>query len=177
MSIPDEMTRSAARFLRTGVQGYAGRAIRLAQWGAQRTASGIETAEPRLTTLAETSLRVTEVSCRCLDGLLRQGLQSARGALTDGAERLRKTAQARDFATLYQQQRASLPTSRARVTQEIEATWKIMTSTGRELAAIARSTREDLAKGSRAKRARRSGSARARKSGHTARRHTAPPAH
>lgn len=174
MSTPDEMARTAVRWLRTGVQGSADRAFRLAQWGARRTAVGIETAEPRLTTLAQAGLRATEASCRCVDGLVRQGLQSARGALTDGAERLRKTAQARDLATLYHEQRVSLPTSRARIAREIEATWKIMTSTGRELAEIAQSTREDLAKGSRA---RRKGPARARKSGRATRRHSEPPSH
>lgn len=173
MSISDQMARTAARVLRAGMQDSAGRALKLAQWGAARAVLGIETAEPRLTTLTEAGLRLTEVSARCVDQLVRQGLASARGALADGTARLRMTAQAPDLATFYNAQRAAVPKSRERVAQELEATWQIVSSTGRELAAIAQATREDLFTGPRGKRARRRRPPRAHKGTPTTRRRSA----
>lgn len=177
MSIPDRMTRTAVRLLRHGIEDYAGRALRLAQRGADRTALGIETAEPRLAALTDASLRMTEVSCRCVDRLVKAGIVGARGALADGTDRLRMAARAGSLADLYDTQRATLPASRRRIAKEIEAAWKIVASTGRELAEIAQSTGRELLGEARPKTApRRRGRASARKSGRAAHRRAAPPA-
>ncbi len=147
MSIPDQIALTAARLLQGRAQGYAGRALRLAQREAARAAERLDTAGPRLTALTEAGLRLTELSCRCVDRLVRQSLASAHGALTDGAERLRMTARARSIGALYADQRAALPASRARVARELQATWKIVASTGRELVEIAQAARNELMQG------------------------------
>jgi len=172
MSIPDQMARAAVRLLTHGVQDYAGRALRLAQRSAARAALGIETAQPRLATLTEAGLRVTEASCRCVDRLVRQSVASAHGALEDGTERLRMTARARSLSALYDEQRATLPASRERISRELETVWKIVASARRDLAEIAHSTREQLLGQPRPKRGRRKRSAGSRRSGRAA-----PPAH
>ncbi len=146
MSLSSQIALTAARLLQQSAQDYAGRALRLARRGAERAAERIEAEEPRITALTEAGLLATEVSCRCLDRLVRQGLDSARGALSDGAERLRITARSESFAALYAAQRASLPASRERVAKELGTAWKIVVSTGRELAGIARSARDELEK-------------------------------
>jgi hypothetical protein len=147
MNLSSQIALTAARLLRDHAQGYAGRALRLARRGADQTAERLEAEAPRFTALAEAGLRATEVSCRALDRLLRQGFDSARGAFADSAERLRITARAESFGALYAAQRATLPASRDRVVKELEATWRIVVSTSRELAEVARSARHELARG------------------------------
>jgi hypothetical protein len=168
MSLSSQIALTAARLLQQSARGYAGVALRLARRGAERAADRIEAEEPRITALTEAGLLATEVSCRCLDRLVRQGLGSAKGALNDSAERLRISARAESFAALYAAQRASLPASRERVAKELGAAWKIVVSTGRELADIARSTRDELGKSSASRgrvrsRARRSTTRRTRR--------------
>jgi len=126
----------------------AGHAVRLARRGAEHAAERIEAEAPRIATLTEAGLRASEVSYRALERLVRQGLESARGALTDGAARLRLTAQSESLAELYDAQRATLPASRARIAKELEAAWAIVRATGEELAAVARAVREELAQSS-----------------------------
>jgi hypothetical protein len=133
------------RLLHQRTQDYAGRALRLARRGAVRAAQRMDQEAPRIAALTEVGLRASEVSYRALDRLVRQGLASARGALTDGAERLRLTARSASLAELYDAQRATLPASRARVARELQAAWAIVRSTGEELAEVARSAREELA--------------------------------
>ncbi len=150
MSIPEQIALTAARLLQERAQRYAGRALRVARREAGRTAERLEHAGPRLTALTEAGLRLTELSCRCVDQLVRQSLASAHGALEDGAERLRMTARARNIGALYAEQRDALPASRARIAKELQATWKIVASTGRELVEIAQSAREELTQSDRA---------------------------
>ncbi len=150
MSIPEQIALTAARLLQGRAQGYAGRALRRAQREAGRTAERLEHAAPRLTALTEAGLRLTELSCRCVDQLVRQSLASAHGALEDGAERLRMTARARSVSALYAEQLDALPASRARIAKELQATWKIVASTSRELVEIAQSAREELVQSDRA---------------------------
>lgn len=152
MSVSGQIAWTAAQLLRRSAQSYAGHALRLVRREAERTAGRLEAAGPPITALTEAGLRLTELSCRCVNQLVRQGLASAQGALTDGAERLRATARAESVGALYSEQRASLPASRARIAKELQATWKIMASTGRELVEIAASARKELARGSRAER-------------------------
>lgn len=155
MSIPEQIIMTAARLLQGRAQGYAGRALRLAQREAARTAERLEIAGPRLTALTEAGLRLTELSYRCVDQLARQSVASAQGALLDGTERLRMTARAHSLGALYAEQRDALPASRARIAKELRATWKIVASTGRELMEIAQSARSGLKEqGSRPERTR-----------------------
>ncbi|HTW37006.1 MAG TPA: hypothetical protein VMD49_00380 [Steroidobacteraceae bacterium] len=144
MSLSSQIVLTAARVLGERAQGYAGRALRLAQRGAEQAAVRMQSEAPRFTALTEAGLRAAEVSCRALDRLLRQGLQSARGVYVDGAERLRITARADSFAALYGAQSATLPASRERIAKELEATWEIVVSTGRELADVAREVQRGL---------------------------------
>ncbi len=185
MSIPEQIVLSAARLLQGRAQGYAGRALRVARREAGRTAERLENAGPRLTALTEAGLRLTELSCRCVDRLVRQSLASAQGALADGAERLRMTARARSIGALYAEQWDALPASRARIAKELGATWKIVASTGKELVQIAQSARDELvqhhrAGGRSAAHARKGGSSRGgargpRKSRRAGRRRSAEP--
>jgi hypothetical protein len=171
MSLSSQIARTAARLLHEHAQSYADGALRLARRGAERAAQRVEADAPRIAALTEAGLRATEVSCRALDQLVRQGFDSARGALVDGAERLRITARAESFADLYAAQRATLPDSRARIAKELGATWKIVVATGRELVDVARSTRDELAQ-SRVRRGRTRASS---KSKHTTRRRSSLP--
>lgn len=158
MSFSSQFTLAAARLLQERTQAYAGSVLRLARRGAVHAAKRMEAEGPRLSALAEAGLKASEVSCRGLDRLLRQGVASAKGALTDGAERLRLTARSESLAELYKAQRATLPASRTRVLKELEAAWTIVLSTGQELAGVARSARGELAQSRR-----KYGQARARK--------------
>ena len=145
MSFSSQFAFAAARALQERTQAYAGSALRLARRGATRAAERVEAEGPRISALAEAGLRVSEVSWRGLDRLVRQGVASAKGALTDGAERLRLTGRSESFAELYKVQRATLPASRARILKELEAAWTIVLATGQELADVAQSAREELA--------------------------------
>jgi hypothetical protein len=145
MSFSNEFALAAARLLQERTQAYAGSALRLARRGAVHAAKRMEAEGPRISALAEAGLRASEVSCRGLDRLLRQGVASARGALTDGAERLRLTARSESLTQLYKAQRATLPASRTRVLKELEAAWIIVLATGQGLADVAKSAREELA--------------------------------
>ena len=153
MSLPEQLALTAARLLQRSARDYAGHALQLMRREAKRTAERLEAAGPPLAALTEAGLRLSELSCRCVDQLVRQGLASAQGALTDGAERLRITARAESPSALYAEQRAMLPASGARIAKELQATWKIVASTGRALVEIAESTRKELVRGSRTKQA------------------------
>jgi hypothetical protein len=144
MSLSSRIALTAARLLHERAQGYATEALRLARGGAERAARRMQAEGPRITALGEAGLRATEVSCRGLDRLVRQGFASARGAFRDGAERLRMTARAETFGALYAAQRATLPASRKRIAKELGAAWTIVASTSRELADIARSAGSEL---------------------------------
>jgi len=153
MNLSGQIALNAARLLQQRAQGYADRALRLAREGAELAAARLEVEGPRLSALAEAGLRATELSYQCLDQLLRQGLTGARAALTDGAERLRITAEAGSLSALYDAQRATLPASRKRIARELGSAWEIVLATSRELAKVAQSARHDLDQG-RAKRGR-----------------------
>ncbi|HUN73374.1 MAG TPA: hypothetical protein VMU40_02550 [Steroidobacteraceae bacterium] len=145
MSLSTQFALAAARFLQERTQAYGSRALRVARHGAVRAVERMEAEGPRISALAEAGLKASEASFRGLDRLVRHGLASAKGALDDGAERLRLTARSETFAELYDAQRATLPASRARIAKELEAAWAIVLLTGQELAGVARSAREDLA--------------------------------
>jgi hypothetical protein len=144
MSLPNQVFLTAARLLQEQAQGYAGQALRLVRRGAERAAQRVEAEGPRITALTEAGLRATEVSCQCLDRLVRQGLESAKGALSDGAERLRMTARAETVGALYAAQRATLSASGERIAKDLGAAWKIVVSSSRELADIAQAARNEL---------------------------------
>lgn len=149
MNLAGQIALTAARLVQHRTGAYADSALRLAQWGAERAADRIESAGPRIATLTDAGLKLTEITCRCVDQLVRQGLESAQGALTDGAERLRMTAKARDLGTLYAAQRAALPATRRRVVRDLETTWHIVTAASRDLFALARSTQGALSEPAR----------------------------
>jgi hypothetical protein len=147
MSLSSQIALTAARLFNERAQSYADRALRLVRRGAEHAALRMDSEAPRIAELTEAGLRATEVSYRGLDRLVRQGLDSARGALADGAERLRITARAESLGAFYAAQWAMLPKSRDRITRELGATWEIVRATGRELVEVARSARDGLGKG------------------------------
>ncbi len=144
MNLAGQIALTAARLMQHRAGPYAETALRLAQRGAERAADRVEAAGPQLATLAEAGLKLTEITFRCVDQLVRRGMESAQGTLADGAERLRMGAKARTFGALYAAQRAALPQTRRRVARDLEVTWKIMTSASRDLFELARSTRSEL---------------------------------
>jgi hypothetical protein len=143
----NDIVSDLARTLRDGLATCISLTGRAAQRSASLAAEGVDSAEGRIPALTAVGRRLTDISHRCADQLLAQGLAGIKGALTDGAERLRLAAQASDLASLYHGQRATLPASRARITQELQATWRIVALTTQELAELARSARVDLAGG------------------------------
>jgi hypothetical protein len=140
-----ERLLAGARALREQAYSCIGYAARAVQTGAEHAAHRIDAAGPHIASLAAAGRDLTEISTRCAGHLLEQGLASVQGALADGSQRLRSAAEADSLTSLYQAQRASLPGSRARILGELEATWRILTSTGRELTALALRTRRELA--------------------------------
>ena len=144
MSANDTLS-NLTRTLRHGVAACVSLTGRAAKRSASLAAQGVESAEGRIPTLTAAGRRLTEISHRCADQLLAQGLAGIKGALTDGAARLRMVAQASDLVSLYQGQRATLPASRERIAQELQATWRIVALTTQELAELARAARVDLA--------------------------------
>jgi hypothetical protein len=105
----------------------------------------MDAAGPHIATLAAAGRSLTEISTRCAGQLLEQSLASMQGALSDGSQRLRIAAEAETIGSLYRAQRAILPGSRARILGEMQAAWRIVTSTGRELTDLARRTTRELA--------------------------------
>ena len=154
MNLADQIALTAARLMRHRAGSYAEQVLNVAQRNAERAAKRVEALGPRITTLAEAGLKLTEISFRCVDQLVRQGIESAQGALTDGAERLRMSAKARTLGALYAANLDAFPKTRRRVAQDLEATWRIMSSTSRDVIELARSTRSELA-GSPPRRTRR----------------------
>jgi hypothetical protein len=152
---------ASARALRERAYACAGYAARAAQSGAGRAARSMDAAAPRIASLAAAGRSLTELSTHCAGQLLEQSFASMQGALADGAQRLALAAEADSLTSLYHAQRASLSGSRARILGEIEATWRIVASTGRELSALVGRTGRELADPIAAARtrARRSGSA------------------
>jgi hypothetical protein len=147
MNLAGQIAMTAARLMQHRAGPYAEQALHLAQRSAERAAEGVEAAGPRIATLAQAGLKFTEITFRCVDQLVRRGMESAQGTLTEGAERLRMTAKARSFGALYAAQQAALPRTRRRIARDLEATWQIMSSASRDLVALARSTRSELAGG------------------------------
>jgi hypothetical protein len=139
--IVSDLTRS----VRDGVTACVSLTGRAAKRSASLAAAGVESAERRIPALTSAGRRLAEISHRCADQLLAQGLAGIKGALTDGAERLRMAAEASDLASLYQGQRTTLPASRERIAQELQATWRIVVLTTQELAELARTAGGDLA--------------------------------
>ncbi|MGH8220214.1 MAG: hypothetical protein ACREUT_16865 [Steroidobacteraceae bacterium] len=171
MNLAGQIALTAARLMQGQAGSYAEQALHLAQGSAERAAERVEALGPRIATLAEAGLKLTEITFRCVDQLVRHGIGSAQGTLTDGAERLRMSAKARTLGALYAAQRAALPRTRRRVARDIEATWDIMSSASRDVVKLARSTRSELAD-SPPHRARRAAASRPRARKRTSRRRT-----
>ena len=165
-----ERLQAGARALREQAYTWAGYAARAAQTGAQRAALRMDAASPRVALLATAGRSLTELSTRCAGQLLEQGLASVQGALVDGSQRLRMAAEADSLTSLYRAQRATVPASRARVLGEIESTWRIVASTGRELTALALRTHRELTDGPAPTRTRVRRSASASRAGRARRR-------
>ena len=102
--IVSDLTRS----VRDGVTACVSLTGRAAKRSASLAAEGVDSAEGRIPALTAVGRRLAEISHRCADQLLAQGLAGIKGALTDSAERLRMAAQATDLASLYHGQRATL---------------------------------------------------------------------
>jgi len=171
MNLAGQIALTAARLMHHRAGSYAEQVLHLAQRGAKRAAEHVEAAGPRMATLAGAGLKLTEITFRCVDQLLRQGIESAQGTLDDGARRLRLSAKARTFGALYAAQRAALPKTRRRVAEDLETTWRIMSSASRDIVELARSTRSEFA-GSPSHRTRRAASSRPRARKRTTRRRT-----
>jgi hypothetical protein len=141
----NDIVSDLTRTLRDGLAACISLTGRAAQRSASLAADGVDSAHGRIPALTAAGRRLTEISHRCADQLLAQGLAGIKGALTDGAERLRLAAQANDLASLYHGQRATVRASRERIAQELQATWRIVALTTQELAELARAARVDLA--------------------------------
>lgn len=169
MNLAGQIALTAARIMQQRAGSYAEQVLHLAQRSAERAAVRLDTARPRIATLAEAGLKLTEITFRCVDQLVRRGIESAQGTLDEGAERLRLSAQARTFGALYEAQWAALPKTRRRVARDLAETWQIMSSASRDVFELARSTRRELA-GSPARRTRRAAASRPRPRKRTSRR-------
>jgi len=145
MNLAGQIASTAARLMQHRASSYTEQVLQLAQRSAERAAQRVESLGPRITTLAEAGLKLTEIGFRCVDQLVRQGLESVHGTLNDGAEHLRVTAKARTFGALYAAQRAAIPKTHRRVSHDLDATWRIMSSTSRDLFDLARATGGELA--------------------------------
>ena len=161
MNLAGQIVLTAARLMQHRAGSYAERAPELAQRSAELAAEHVEAAGPRIATLAEAGLKLGEITFRCVDQLVRQGIESTQGALDDGAERLRMSAKARTFGALYAAQWAALPQTRRRVAHDLEAGWRIVSSASRDLVELARTTRGELT-GTPPRRTRRAAAGRTR---------------
>ena len=149
MNLAGQIALTATRLMQLRAGPYAESALRLARRGAERAAERVEAVGPHVATLAEAGLKLSEITFRCVDQLVRRGIESAQGTLSDGAERLRMSAKARTLGALYAAQRAALPQTGRRVARDLEASWQIMTAASRDVVELARSTRSELARASR----------------------------
>jgi hypothetical protein len=94
---------------------------------------------------------MTDVSHRYFARFVKQQLQNLEGVLEDGADRLGRAAEAKDFRALVAEQAKLYPASRERLGRDLKATWILTADTGRELGSIASETYAQLVHGTSVK--------------------------
>jgi hypothetical protein len=136
--------RAQARFI-----GYADSAVHRARSSAQRAADRIAAARTPVGTIAEATQRLNDVSHRYVEQLVRQQARTIEGAISDGARRLERAAQADGLKALVAGQVELYPASRERLKRDLKATWHIAASTGRAMGEVAIETYAQLIHGAR----------------------------
>jgi hypothetical protein len=132
---------------RESTSAFAVRAAGAARSGAGSAAKRLEAADVPLEALADAARQLSALSQHYFVRMMDQSVINMRGLITEGAQRLRRAAQAHDVSSLYREQIERWPESRKRLARDARATWTILSGAGGEIAMLARATFERLASG------------------------------
>jgi Phasin protein len=150
MEIREQLIRARQR-AEARVEDYRHVVLEAARRTAQQAADGVVAVRAPMQIVAEAGRRVNDASHRYVAQLVKQQLHNLEGVIEDGAERLSLAAKAKDFRGLIAEQAKRYPASRARLGQDLKATWALTADTGRELGSIASQTYAQLVHGVRIK--------------------------
>ena len=148
MEIREQLMRARQR-AEARVVDYRHAVAEAARRTAQQAADGVVAARTPMRIVADAGRRVNDASHRYLTQFVKQQLHNLEGVIEDGAERLSRAAQAKDFRGLIAEQAKLYPASRARLRQDLKATWTLTADTSRELGSIASQTYAQLVHGAR----------------------------
>ncbi len=146
MEIREQLMRARQR-AEARVEDYRHVVVEAARRTAQQAAHGVVAARAPIQIVADAGRRVNDASHRYIAQLVKQQLHSLEGVIEDGAERLSRAAKAKDVRGLIAEQARLYPASRARLGQDLKATWTLTADTGRELSSIASQTYARLVHG------------------------------
>ncbi len=148
MEIREQLMRARQR-AEARVGDYRHAVAEAARRTAQQAADGVVAARTPMRIVADAGRRVNDASHRYLAQFVKQQLHNLEGVIEDGAERLSRAAEAKDFRGLIAEQAKLYPASRARLRQDLKATWTLTADTSRELGSIASQTYAQLVHGAR----------------------------
>jgi len=150
MEIREQLLRAGQK-AQARVEDYRDAFIGAARRGALQAADGVTAVRSPARIVAEAGRRMNDVSHRYFARFVKQQLHSLEGVLVDGADRLSRAAEAKDFRTLLAEQAKLYPASRERLGRDLKATWILTADTGRELGSIASDTYAQLVHGASTK--------------------------
>ena len=148
MEIREQLMRARQR-AEARVEDYRHVVVEAARRAAQQAADGVVAARAPIQIVADAGRRVNDASHRYLAQFVKQQVHNLEGVIEDGAERLSRAAKAKDLRALIAEQAKLYPASRARLGQDLRATWTLTADTGRELGSIASETYAQLVHGAR----------------------------
>jgi len=150
MEIREQLIRARQK-AQARVGDYREAFIGAARKGAQQAADGVTAVRTPARIVAEAGRRMNDVSHRYFAQFVKQQLHNLEGVLEDGADRLSRAAEAKDFPGLVAEQAKLYPASRERLGRDLRATWTLTAATGRELGSIASETYAQLVHGASVK--------------------------
>src|SRR5262245_3466454 len=124
MEIREQLLRAGQK-AQARVGDYRETFIGLARKGALQAADGVTAVRTPVRIVADAGKRVNDVSHRYFAHFVRQQLHNLEGVLEDGADRLNRAAEAKDFRSLVAEQAKLNPASRARLGRDLKATWTL----------------------------------------------------
>jgi hypothetical protein len=126
--------------VRDQANAYAERAVDAARDGVKRAADQVGAVETPIETLAKASHELNAITHRYFERMIEQNVDTLKGALDDGARRMRLVAKADGITGLYSDQVKFADVTTDRLTRDAKATWTILADAGQEISEVALST-------------------------------------
>jgi phasin family protein len=140
--LEDDMTLTERFFeataeVRDQAGAYAERAVDAARDSVNLAAQKVGMVETPIDTLAKASLQLNSLTHRYFERMIEQNVDTLKGAIDDGARRLRLISKANDVVGLYNSQAKFTQVSVDRLKRDAKATWAIVTDAGRDVSELA----------------------------------------